>query len=358
MTPKLENDAALATLLNKLSQENATPTTQAKKSTTSNQPEEPIGEATWSLGRVVNMLRRKAIIIGFASLAFAGLMGLQTSKTVPEFKGSFRLLVEPVVPKIPVSDQLTDTKSPQPSAEGLDYFTQIEVLYSPTLLKPLLKDVANRYPGSTFDAVVPKLAVERLGETKIIEISYSDSNPDKAQLILQKIAQGYLEYSRDERQAELKQSLKFVNQELPKIQRRVDQFNKALENLRQQYGFFDPTKYSENLEKQMLALAQQRQTLEGEIAVIQMRLKALKQKLGETVALSQSKSYQELLQQFQVMEQQIAVEAARFGPNSPNIQLLERQRENILPILLKEAERAVGDQLAAAESDFQITLTR
>ncbi|NJN48754.1 MAG: hypothetical protein HC805_01810 [Alkalinema sp. RL_2_19] len=240
----------------------------------------------------------------------------------------------------------------------MDYFTQIEVLYSPALLKPLLKDVANRYPGSTFDAVVPKLSVERLGETKIIEVSYADSNPDKAQLILQKIARGYLEYSRDQRQSELKQSLKFVNQELPKIQQRVDLFNKALENLRQQYGFFDPTKYSENLEKQMLSLAQQRQSLEGDIAVVQLRLKALRQKLGETVALSQSKSYQELLQQFQVMEQQIAIESARFGPNSPNIQLLERQRQNILPILMREAEQAVGNQLAAAESELQITLAR
>ncbi|NJN48755.1 MAG: hypothetical protein HC805_01815 [Alkalinema sp. RL_2_19] len=111
MTTQPDNNAALATLLQKLGQaKSSTPPPPA--SPAANNAPEDIGEATWSLARVVNMLRRKALIIGFASLAFAGLMGLQTAKTIPEFKGSFRLLVEPVVPKIPVSDQLTDTKSP------------------------------------------------------------------------------------------------------------------------------------------------------------------------------------------------------------------------------------------------------
>jgi polysaccharide biosynthesis transport protein len=226
-------------------------------------------------------------------------MGLRTAKDIPEFQGSFRLLVEPVVRVAPVSDQLTDTKTPPPSDKGLDYSTQIEVLYSGKLLNPILQDVANRYPGSTYDAVVPKLKVTRMGETKIIEVSYTDSNPDKALLILQKIAKSYLEYSRNQQQQELRQSLKFVEDQLPKIQNRVNDLNKALESLREKYKFVDPDKYAEDLSKQIVTLAQQRQILESDIAAMQLRVAMLQQQLGKATALSQSAKYQTVLEKSQ-----------------------------------------------------------
>jgi polysaccharide biosynthesis transport protein len=357
MNPKSTNESVLVGILEKLGSQSGS---AAPQTVTTAQPhdDEPVGEKTWSIARVVGMLRRKAIIIGISSLAFAGLMGLRTAKNIPEFQGSFRLLVEPVVRVVPVSDQLTDTKTPPPSDKGLDYSTQIEVLYSARLLNPILQEVANRYPGSTYDAVVPNLKVARMGETKIIEVSYHDSNPDKTLLILQKIAKSYLEYSRDQQQQELKQSLKFVEDQLPKIQNRVNELNKALEDLRQKHNFVDPDKYSEDLSKQIVTLAQQRQVLESDIAAMQLRVAMLQQQLGKATALSQSAKYQTVLEKFQVMEQQIAIEAARFGPNSPNIQLLKRQQENLVPILLKEAEAAVGEQLANTENDLQILLAR
>jgi polysaccharide biosynthesis transport protein len=357
MNPKSTNESVLVGILEKLGSQpgSAPPPTVALSPP---HDDEPVGEKTWSIARVVGMLRRKAIIIGISSLALAGLMGLRTAKNIPQFQGSFRLLVEPVVRVAPVSDQLTDTKTPPPSDKGLDYSTQIEVLYSARLLNPILQEVANRYPGSTYDAVVPNLKVVRMGETKIIEVSYHDSNPDKTQLILQKIAKSYLEYSRDQQQQELRQSLRFVEEQLPKIQDRVNELNKALEDLRQQHNFVDPDKYSEDLSKQIVGLAQQRQVLESDIAAMQLRVAMLQQQLGKATALSQSVKYQAVLQKFQVLEQQIAIESARFGPNSPNIQLLKRQQENLVPILLKEAETAVGEQLAATENDLQILLAR
>jgi polysaccharide biosynthesis transport protein len=356
MNPKSTNESLLVGILEKLGSSGSAPPQTVAPSPP--QDDEPVGEKTWSIDRVVGMLRRKAIIIGISSLAFAGLMGLRTAKNIPEFQGSFRLLVEPVVRVAPVSDQLTDTKTPPPSDKGLDYSTQIEVLYSARLLNPILQEVANRYPGSTYDAVVPNLKVVRMGETKIIEVSYHDSNPDKTRLILQKIAKSYLEYSRDQQQQELRQSLKFVEDQLPKIQDRVNELNESLEGLRQKYNFIDPDKYSEDLSKQIVTLAQQRQALESDIAAMQLRVAMLQQQLGQATALSQSAKYQTVLEKFQVLEQQIAIESARFGPNSPNIQLLKRQQENLVPILLKEAETAVGEQLANTENDLQILLAR
>ncbi len=351
MTSSPGSDSALTTLLQKLGRPVPATNPSADDSAQS-------GESTWSMSQVTGMLRRKAIILGISALAMAGLMGVKTAKNTPEFESSFRLLVEPVTPKTQVADQLTDAPAAPPSNKGLDYSTQIEVLYSPKLLTPVLQKVNERYPGSTVDAVAPNLSVIRLGETKIIEVTYHDSNPDKVQLILQSLAQGYLEYSREEQQFQLKQGMKFVKQELPKIQNRVNSLQQQLEQLRQQFNLTDPQSASDDLAKQLLALNQQRQTMESDIAAMKTREAILSEQLGKTTALSQSVRYQALLQKFQVLEQQIAIEAARFGPNSPNIQLLQRQQENLVPILLKEAAQAVGEQLATVENDLQIVLAR
>lgn len=356
MKSNSSNEAVLTSILEKMGAQTSlaasTPLSSNLNAT------EATGEKTWQLDRIIGMLRRKGIIIGISSLIFAGLMGLRTAKDIPSFQGQFRLLVEPVVAMPPISNQLTDIKAPPPSDKGLDYTTQIEVLYSPQLLNPVLKSVAEKYPGATYDAVVPNLKVVRLGETKIIEVAYHDTNPDKAMLILKKFAQAYLEYSRDQRQRELKQSLKFVEEQLPTIQKRVNDLNQSLEELRQNYNFIEPEKQAEDLSKQIVDLAQRKQGLEGDIAAAQVRLKALQQQLGQATALSQSTKYQSLLEKFQVLEQQIAIEAARFGPNSPNIQLLQRQQENLTPILLKEAEAAIAEQLSVMEGELQILMAR
>lgn len=348
MKPQTAPDSTLATLLQKLGQSSLQPNQEENNQS---------GEATWSLPQVVGMLRRKAVIIGICSLVFAGFMGLRTARNVPEFEGSFRLLVEPVSQKNQVADQLTEAPTASSDKE-LDYATQIEVLYSPKLLAPILQEVNERYPGSTVDAIAPNLSVVRLGETKIIEVTYHDSNPDKVQLVLQNLARGYLEYSREEQQTELKQGMKFVAQELPKIQNRVNVLQKQLEQLRQKFNFIDPQSFSDDLAKQLVSLAQQRQALQGDIVAMQTQQAILNQQLGQTVALQESANYQATLQQLQALEQQIAIESARFGPNSPNIQLLKRQQENLAPILLKEAEQSVRNQLATVENDLQVLLTR
>ncbi|MGI0495256.1 polysaccharide biosynthesis tyrosine autokinase [Alkalinema pantanalense CENA528] len=315
------------------------------------------GEATWSLPQIVGMLRRKAIVIGICAIAMAGLSGLKNARSVPEFQGSFRLLVEPVSQRPDINDQLTESKS-APSNKEFDYSTQIEVLYSPKLMGEILKEVNDRYPGTTYDVISQKVSIIRLGETKIIEVSYSDSNPDKALLLLQRLARGYLEYSREDQQAQLKQGLKFVNQQLPKIQNRVNELQKQLETLRQTYNFVEIKDYSATLSGQIATWTQQRQEKQVEIVGLEARRRILQEKLGQTIALSQSGRYQALLQKYQLLEQQIAIESARFGPNSPNIQLLQRQAENLVPVMLKEAEQSVGEQLAVAENDLQIAIVK
>jgi hypothetical protein len=86
MNPKSTNESVLVGILEKLGSQpgSAPPPTVALSPP---HDDEPVGEKTWSIARVVGMLRRKAIIIGISSLALAGLMGLRTAKNIPQFQG-------------------------------------------------------------------------------------------------------------------------------------------------------------------------------------------------------------------------------------------------------------------------------
>jgi hypothetical protein len=63
-------------------------------------------------------------------------------------------------------------------------------------------------------------------------------------------------------------------------------------------------------------------------------------------------------QEYQVLRQQLAIESARFGPNSPTIQLMQRQQENLAPLLFEEAERVIQDQIAQVMSSMEAIAAR
>ncbi|MDX2217288.1 MAG: polysaccharide biosynthesis tyrosine autokinase [Oculatellaceae cyanobacterium bins.114] len=321
--------------------------------------EEPdaVGEDAWSLSRIVGMVRRKAMVIGVLAIAISTYMGFRTTQQVPQYQSSFDLLVEPVQKEQELA-QLTDSQNTSTSTSEMDYSTQIEVLLSPKTLNPIIDEVRKEYADTTYASVISHLAVSQLGETKIIQVTYYDTDPDKVKFILEEISQAYLKYSLEAQQGQLRQGLNFVEEQLPQIRQRVNTLQQQLQDLQQEYNFIDPAMYSEQLSSQLGATRQQRQTLQAELAALQTQYQIVQQQIGVNETLTQSSTYQALLQQFQVLEQQIAIESARFGPRDPKIQLLYRQQDNLQPLLQAEAQRVLGNQLAALGNQIQILTAR
>jgi polysaccharide biosynthesis transport protein len=322
-------------------------------------PEEPdaVGEDAWSLPRIVGMVQRKAMVIGVLAIALGTYMGFRSTQQIPQYQSSFDLLVEPVQKEHELA-QLTDSKNTSASTTELDYSTQIEVLLSPKTLNPIIDDLKKQYPDTSYADVTGRLSVSQLGETKIIQVTYYDTDPDKVKLVLEKISQSYLKYSLEAQQAQLRQGLKFVADQLPQIRQRVNTLQQQLQDLRQQFNFVDPNVSSEQLSAQLGATRQQRQLIQADLAALQIQYRIIQQQIGVNETLAQSATYQALLQEFQVLEQQIAIESARFGPQDPRILLLRRQQDNLAPLLQAEAQRVLGNQLAAVGNQTQILTAR
>ena len=157
----------------------------------------------YEAGEKVNffqVLWKQAVaVFGVTTVVTAGVY-LWTINQTPEYKGSFQILVE--------SPNLTEIEDSLPveNNQALDYNSQVEILQSPKLMSEIIKTIQTRYPEMTYDSLFNQktgqtywkpdiLSIKPLKNTRIVEVSYQDSEPQKVQFILEKVAEGYLKYS-------------------------------------------------------------------------------------------------------------------------------------------------------------------
>ncbi len=177
----------------------------------------------WDLRQLLTVVRRRAVVIGTVAIALSTTVWLSTLSRQAEYEGNFMLLVEPVTAESKL-EGLTELPGANANLQqqGLDYDTQILVLQSPELMAPMIKQLATRYPDITYNSLLKNLTISRFQDTKILAVSYQDSDPQKIQFVLQNLAKGFLKYSLQERQTNLRQGIQFVNYQLPQLQARVN----------------------------------------------------------------------------------------------------------------------------------------
>jgi capsular exopolysaccharide synthesis family protein len=307
------------------------------------------------------MIRRRALVIAGVSIAVTSAIGFWTMNQTPRYEGKFQLLVEPVTEQGNL-DNLTqilgsqNNQSSRKSSSSLDYDTQIQVLRSPNLMSPIIEEIEKRYKDVNYDSLLSsnQLTISQLEETKILEVRYRDTDPEKVQFVLHQVARGYLRYSLRERQTNLRQGIQFVDSQLPQLRARVDKLQGELQAFRQQNNLLDP-------ESQAQQLANRVSTIEGEQLNTQVKLReaqslytTVSAQLGlspkqaiATATLSEAPGYLELLRHLSEVETRIATESVRFTEDSPTIQSLRERRGSLLLLLKEESEKVLGRSLAA-----------
>ncbi|ANV84717.1 hypothetical protein AWQ21_10185 [Picosynechococcus sp. PCC 7003] len=313
----------------------------------------------FDLRQFLSVIRRRAwLILGVITVS----MGAVTFNTFSQEKiylSKFRLLVEPVNSNNSVSDLARSLPGNFGSGSGeLDYATQIQVLRSPELLQKVIQPLQQQYPDLNYNTLLSNLSISRPGETKILEVSYQNSDPDQIEAVLEQLASVYLEYSLADRQTNVRQGLQFIDEQLPNLQQEVDTLQAELQQFRQDYNFTEPEIHFNQLAQKAATLEEQRFQLQQEMAQAQTRLQSLQGDSGALAALENSETYQQVLGQLRSVEANIAKESTRFQADSLNIQVLREERQNLLPILQQEAERVGATQVTDAANQLRILQAR
>ncbi|MCL2927972.1 MAG: polysaccharide biosynthesis tyrosine autokinase [Trichodesmium sp. MAG_R01] len=315
---------------------------------------------------------------------------------IPIYQGKFQILVEGVMVKNSANHQLTMDKkilgtnfgedwekqatkimdgqdehimtsyshqniikNPELNNYSLDYKSQIQVLKSPHIMESIIAEIQREYPEINYNFLFnkpknvfftrEKIRIQRLGDTKILEVSYNDSDKNKIKFVLDKLAEAYIKYGRESSQNNTGEGLNFVEEQIPKYQQKIKYLRLELQELQQEYLFINPEIKSQEIAAERNQIKSQK--IENKILLGQQRsLYAMLQgQLGinpeEALiasALSQAQRYQSLLSKLQKLEITIAMESARFKEKAPQMQVLYKERENLLPLLNEEAEKVIG----------------
>lgn len=303
-------------------------------------------EGGLDLGQLFAAVRRRTLVIVGITIAVASAALAQSLTSTPVYEAEFELLITPVT----VENQLTSSPlSEERQTSSVDQ-TQLLVLQSPKLMTPIVKQIHARYPGSGF----PQLNINLLKDTNIIQVSYQDPDPEKVQFILNTVADAYLKFSLEEHLTDARQGIRFVEEQLPQLKLRVKTLQDQLQTFRQRYDLIDSAGKGQQLSSQLNGIVQQR--LEAHTQVVKARslytslqnqLQMQPNEAEAALALSEAPAYQNLLNQLQQLETQIAIQTARYNEDSPNVQNLRAQQRNLLPLVEQERRRILGDQLSS-----------
>ncbi|WP_373545978.1 GumC family protein [Chamaesiphon sp.] len=297
------------------------------------------------------LLRRKLWVLA-SWLGTVGVAWFIGSHQEPTYRSSMQLLVEQNY-RGKSEPGATNTQFADSDVQA-DYATQLTLMNSSISIQRIVDRLRPIYPEIDSEKIKKSLTVtqvtgktaEKKVDTKIVEAAYEDSNPLRAQKILQTVQQVYQDYNREQQQIRLAKGLAFINEQVPQIQQRLQQAESALEKFRKTYNFLNPELQSKTLVESLDNIMREQRTNLVQIQDLSTRYATLEQKLAlspqassEVTRLSQSTRYQNILNEIQKTELALVQERLRFTENAASVQKLNEQRQQLQAQLEIEKQR-------------------
>ncbi len=306
--------------------------------------------------------RNIPLILGMT--AAGGLVGYMLHQSAPPvFQGSFSILVEPITSQARSTDPsaISRASATQEATAGtVDYPTLLQVLQSPELLSKISAQIQSRYPKVTpnslandlknQDFIVSRVGTNLLDSTRTLDVTYKGTDSEQVQFVLEKLAEGYLRFSLEDRKTRIGGGVEFIEDQLPGLQQRVNTLEAQIQSIRQRYRFMDPSVESQQIADQLKDVRQRKleaKTLLKEQSTLYTNLQ---RQIGLTpeqslaaASLSQNPRYQDLLAQLKKVDSQIAISLARFNEESPTVKRLREQQRNLNQLLNQEARKNLSE---------------
>ncbi len=308
---------------------------------------------------IVRTLQRKAWLVSGVTGTLAVLAWMSGASTPPLYQGGFRLLVEPVTSEARIAEPTTLSRTdggvPNENIFKLDYPTQLEILRSPRVLDDVYEAVVAEFPDFSYGELFSGIVIARSGgksrttETRILDVTYQGYNPDQVDLVLQELAKKYLRYSLEDRKTRISEGVKFIEDQLPGLQARVDALQGELQELQQTYDLLDPASQAQQIVGQLNDVANQQLAAQRELqetrqvyTLLQNQLRLTPEEAIAVSALSQNPRYQQILGSLSEIDSQMALESVRFTAESPALQRLQQKRDNLAGLAAEQGQQILG----------------
>ncbi len=312
-------------------------------------------EGGLNLGQVGATLRRRALLIAGVTGVVATAAVLKAETDPPVYQGKFEILTKPVTGESRAVSNVPQTLSSQEGIAPPEQVVQttIKVLESRAILDPVIKKLQEKYqtkyPKLDYDLIASILQIQAQ-QQNILEVGFKSPDPELVSDVLTLVKDAYVQYSLEERQDEVKQAIKFVDEQKQPLDERVKAWQQRLRIIRQKNNLVEPAQKAQEISNQVATLTQQR--AENRVQLEQMRAtyedlkRELAQQPGERAGnsvLSENPRYQKILDQIQTVDIEVKKGAAKLTNDNPSLQFLQEQKANLLPMLTGEENRVKRD---------------
>jgi capsular exopolysaccharide synthesis family protein len=315
---------------------------------------------------VIAVVKRRLLVMAIAAASLATLSGSfiiwNDKKLVSYYEGKFTVLVEPLtsddrLSKLLVQSQnnnigISELDKLKSSADGssVDYQSLTRVLKTPEVLRPLVEKLQERYPNIDYKSLNSRLSIERVtflqdgkqAGTKLLDISYGDSDPNRIKYVLEETARYYLEYMGKERLKTTKQSMEFIARQIPPLQQKVDNLQQELQTLKLKYNFNEPGLRIRSLSDQLDNLTNRRLEVQVQLAQSRQQYESYRKRslTGDNrwIVEVSPKSYENLVSKVSEIESQVALSSTQFYESSIPIQSLRDKQKSLRALMQREAE--------------------
>lgn len=306
------------------------------------------------------LLRKSPFIFGFTALSASASLVFAFFQPFT-YKGNFYLLVEPITAAARLSDPSTIARSgnlPKNDLTELDYPTNLAFLQGPGMAQQIAQDVFDnkvlkkRSLPAIVNEVRENLKVEWIRDkrgsdaTKIFAVTYSAASAKEVEAVLTVAADTFVKYSTKDRESSLKAGVKFIDEQLPNLQRNLAALKSQQKELRQRYALVDPSAKQEALlteisalSGQRLSLAQQIKSQQEIIKKLQGELKVSEEEAVSASIINQDQERLSLIKRLQDLDAQIASASAVYTDNSNQMLNLKEQRNNLQTLLDKRNQK-------------------
>jgi succinoglycan biosynthesis transport protein ExoP len=261
-----------------------------------------------------------------------------------------------------VSERLGELSGVGSTSNPLD--TQAEIIRSHPLIQKTidtlqLKDKDGEPLG--MNGFLRNLKVQSIRGTDIMQLSYRDTSPEQARAIINQLMYAYLDNNVLTNRSQATAARKFLMEELPKVEAQVASAELALRVFKEKYEIVALEEEAKKGVERLYEISNQITLLRSRLVDASSRSAALQNQLALNTqqatalsSLSQSRAVQQVLSEYQKVQDQLAVERSRLTDEHPTVvNLLEKEQA-----LRAQLEGRVGQTLGSSqpipEQDLQM----
>lgn len=311
------------------------------------------------------VVRRRWLPALLVSSATFGAIALFTYLQKPTYQAEGKLLlnkVDRVSTLTGLSDHSGELSGLTLQSNPLD--TEAEVVRSvpiaqQTIAALKLQDAQKR--PLTPDTFLKRLKVKGIRGTDVLSVAYQSHSPPEAAMIVNQVIRLYLENNIVTNRAEARAAREFIDKQLPTVEARVREAEAALRQFKEANRVVALGEEAKSTVLVTADLERQLSQVQAELADANRRSQVLQRELAmnpqQAIAvssLSQSREVQKVLEDYQQVQNQLAVEKTRYRETHPKIANLRRKEAALGQQLEQRIAQTSGSTAAVSMQDLQM----